>query len=113
MIELVASGRLVEELRDALIMHPGIEQVVVSRLTLRNALTAALEARIQVDELVAWARLVELQADEVRYETGFQRDIATFIFRLATPEINPRISLELCKEMIRELEVASSSGPAV
>jgi hypothetical protein len=103
MIELVANDRLLDELQYVLSKNPGIERILVSRRTVQNALTGFLEDKVDVTELVEWANLVGLHNDEIAYESGFQQFIATFIFRLSTPEINEPIGKNICQTMIAEL----------
>jgi hypothetical protein len=103
MIELVANERLLDELKHALPNNPGIEEILVSRRTLHNALTSFLAGKTDRAELAEWANLVELHNDEIAYELGFQRLIATLVFRLSTPEITEPIDKDLCRQMIAEL----------
>jgi hypothetical protein len=102
-IELTASERLLDELQDVLSKNPGIEEVLVSRRTLRNVLTSFLDGKIDRAELVEWANVVEQNNDEIVYEAGLQQLIATLVFRLSTPEINQPIDKDFCRQMITEL----------
>jgi hypothetical protein len=111
MIELAANERLLDELQQALSANPRIEQVLVSRRTLRDALTGLLEDKVNAAELVEWANLVEQHNDEIAYESGFRQLIADFIFRLSTPEINKPIDKDLCRVMIDELATGSIVDP--
>lgn len=106
MIELAARERLLEELRDVL----GKEQILVSRRTLYHALTSFLDGKVDAVELVEWANLVEQHNDEIVYETSFPQFIATFVFRLSTPEINGSIDREVCRQMLAELVRDGSKG---
>jgi hypothetical protein len=102
-IELTAIEGLLDELQDVLSKNPGIEEALVSRRTLRNALTSFLDGKIDPAELVEWASVVEQHNDEIVYEAGFQQLIATLVYRLSTPEINEPIDKDLCRQMIAEL----------
>jgi hypothetical protein len=110
MIELAARERLLEELRDVLSKNPGKEQILVSRRTLYHALTSFLDGKVDRVELVEWANLVEQHDDEIVYETRFPQFIATFVFRLSTPEINGSIDREVCRQMLAELVRDGSKG---
>jgi hypothetical protein len=102
-IELIGSDGLLDELQDVLSRNPGIEQLLVSRRTLHNALTSFVDGKVDAAELVEWANRVEQHNDEIAYERAFQQLIATLIFRLSTREINRPIDRHLCREMLVEL----------
>jgi hypothetical protein len=100
MTELVANDRPLLEIQDTLSKKPATGAVLVSRRTLHNALSSYLDRKIGAAELIGWANLVEQHGDEIAYESGFQKLIATCIFRLSTPEINQPVDEKLCQELI-------------
>jgi hypothetical protein len=103
MIELLANDRALHEILDVFSKTVAIEEVFVTRRTLRNVLISFLNGKIDATELTAWANLVEQHGDEIAYEPGFHKLIATCIFRLSTPEINEPIDEKLCREMMGEI----------
>jgi len=102
MVELMANGGLLAELQGLVSQQLAPDQVLVSQCTVRNALTRFLEGKIEVTELVQWANLLEAY-DQVAYESGVERRLANFVFRLASPEINEPIDKAVCRRMLLEL----------
>ena len=101
-IEVEASGDLLEEFRQLLSRNGAVGELVVSRKTLRNALRRFVDGDIEAAELVEWASLIEAY-DQIVYEPGFERIVAAFVFRFATPEINDPLDRDLGRRMIDDL----------
>lgn len=101
MPELTASQNLIEEL-ERLLLASSAEPVVVSRQTLRTALQRFLADELEVSDLVRWANSLEAY-DQVRYELGFEKQIADIVFRIATPEITASLNHKSCHELLNQL----------
>jgi hypothetical protein len=100
--DLKAIGDLHEELGDLLLRAKQDNPVIVSRQTLRTALTRFVAGEIDRNDLVAWANLIEAH-DLVRYELGLETSIADVVFCIASPEINGPLNADLCRQYISQL----------
>lgn len=101
MSELQASGDLLVEL-ERLLSHGAGTPIIVSRHTLRTALSRFLANEIDLADLTNWAGALELE-DQARYEPGFEKLIASILFCLATPEINEPVNSDVARNLLRQL----------
>jgi hypothetical protein len=102
MLELNAIENLRGELEEDLLIATIDNPVVVSRLTLRTALTRYISGELENDELTAWANLIECN-ELVQYEPHFEKLIATILFYIAGPEINGQLTPESSREYLKQL----------
>jgi len=98
-VELTASGRLLDEARALLAQPANTGEILISQHTLQMALNRYLAGELDAAELNEWANCLELN-DRVIYEAGAEKCIATALFFLATPEINLPIDQVLCRDLL-------------
>jgi hypothetical protein len=100
--ELKADGHLQAEFDKLLRASSVANPMIVTRRTLQVALQRLLAGRVGAEELTAWANDIEGR-DEVRYESGFEKLIATILFEIATPEINRPLAPAGVRELLGRL----------
>ena len=105
-MELKADANLCDELEGAL-SRAAASDVIVSRQTLRTALNRFLANQVTGDDLVNWAKRVEIEvlSDRFDYEAGYEELLATTLFYIASPEINGALDAALCRSYVGQLAV--------
>jgi hypothetical protein len=110
MSDLTARHDLREEMERLLRRSTLQDPIILSREFLCTALRRAIAGELQMQDLVAWANLVEAH-DLIQYEERFEKLIANVVFCIASPEINGPLDHNRCSELIREL-IPPSDAPS-
>jgi hypothetical protein len=72
--------------------------VTLTRIQISEVIKQFLNKKITAEELVEWANAVEMR-DDIEYEPGHEKIIASSLFELSIPEINFPINEENLKKM--------------
>ena len=78
------------------------ELIELRREHIVNIIQKYLNNEITKDELIGWANAVEMR-DDIEYENGHEKLIATTLNELNTPEINNPIKREYLLDIIATL----------
>ena len=81
--------------------------VVLSRGNISNAIKLFLDKKITRNSFIDWANCVEMR-DDIEYEVGFEKIIATILFELSIPEINDLINDDNLKNVLARLHQISN-----
>ncbi len=78
------------------------ELYVLTILDVRNVMKKYLDNEISASELSTWADKLEMRED-LDYEDGRNKEIATLLFNLSSPEINQPITKENIQKLTDEI----------
>jgi hypothetical protein len=71
-----------------------IEYVTLSRLDAERVLDAVIEDRLDAPAVCAWANAIEGR-DDIGFDADHEDELKEFVFAMANPEINGRLSPEV------------------